>query len=348
MREERCMKYEHLQLLNRVAPDLITQLNRRYLMLKEIEAHAPIGRRALSEKTGVTERLIRKEIDYLQSIDLVKVEQKGITLTHENSHLTEQLEAFLAPLSENETLGRQLRSIYNIAGFYVIAGDADANQSTKDGLAKVTADLLSRVLTDGAIVSVTGGSTMASLSDYLKPEMKDLLFVPARGGLGESNHFQANSIASALGEATGGMHRLLHAPDYLSESTLESLMHEPDVKEIIQLNQQSDFVIHGIGEAFTMASRRHTPEDEVEILKRNKAVTEAFGFYFDEHGNVVHRIKTVGIQIEDLAQKKQVFAVAGGTSKREAIETYLKIAPKNTVLITDEAVGEYLMKNRRP
>lgn len=342
------MKHEHLKLLNRVAPDLITLLNKRLLILKEIEAHAPIGRRVLSESTGITERIVRKEVDYLQSIELVKVEQKGISLTHKNSHLPEELEAFLAPLVENETLGKQLRDIYNIAGFYVIAGDADETQATKDGLARVTAELLSKVLKDGSIVSVTGGSTLASLGNYLKPDVKGLLFVPARGGLGESNHYQANSIANALGEATGGMHRLLHAPDYLSEATLESLMHEPEVKEIIRLNEQSDFVIHGIGEAFTMASRRHSPEDEVEILKRNKAVTEAFGFYFDEDGNVVHRIKTVGIQLEDLEDKKQVFAVAGGTSKQEAIETYLKIAPKNTVLITDEAVGEYLMKNRRP
>lgn len=342
------MKHEELKLLSRVAPDLITELRRRYMVLREIEQHAPIGRRAIALNVGESERIVRKEIDYLQSLEMVKIESKGITLSPGANQITHALAAFLAPLSENETLGRQLRDMYDIAGFYVISGDADESQSTKDGLAKMTAELLTKELNDGAVISVTGGSTMASLGNYLKPDVKDLLFVPARGGLGESNHFQANSIASALGEATGGMHKLLHAPDYLSENTLESLANEPDVKEIIKLNQQSDFVIHGIGEAFTMAERRHTPVEEVEILKDSGAVTEAFGFYFDETGEVVHRIRTVGIQMEDLEKKQQVFAVAGGKSKQEAIQTYLKIAPKNTVLITDEAVGEFLMNNRRP
>lgn len=338
------MPDDDISLLNHVAPDLITQLDRRILILKEIEQHGPIGRRAIAIHVNESERIVRKEIDYLQTLDLVKIEPKGITLSRNTKHLIEQLETFLAPLSQHVTLGKALKERYNIAGCYVISGDSDTNETTKDGLAKMTAELLSQVLKQGSVVSVTGGSTMASISNYLNPNVKELLFVPARGGLGESHHYQANTIASELGEATGGMHKLLHAPDYLSENTLDSLMLEPDVKEIIALNQQSDFVVHGIGEAFTMASRRHTPPNEVDILKDKNAVTEAFGFYFDETGKVVHRIKTVGIQLEDLENKQQVFAVAGGTSKQEAIETYLKIAPKNTILVTDEAVGQYLMK----
>ncbi len=337
------MNNENLKLLTHVAPDLIEQLNLRFRILKEIETHAPIGRRALAARVSESERIVRREVDYLASLQLVKIESKGIYLEQAATDIIIALDGFLSPLAENSRLSNALTEKYDIERFYVVSGDADTDDDTKARLGKTTARLLNDVLFDGAVISVTGGSTMASLSDSLQPFEGNLLFVPARGGLGESNDYQANSIASKLAEVTGGSHKLLHAPDYLSTTTLDSLVNEPDVKSIIELNEQSDFVIHGIGEAFTMAERRHTPATEVEILKTSGAVTEAFGFYFDESGNVVHRINTVGIQLDALANKQQVFAVAGGMSKREAIHTYLKIAPKNTILITDESVGEYLL-----
>lgn len=337
------MNNENFRLLTHVAPDLIEQLNLRFRILKEIETHAPIGRRALATHVSESERIVRREVDYLESLHFVKIESKGIYLDQGAQEIIELLSAFLSPLAENARLSNALTEKYDIKRFYVVLGDADSGDETKESLGKMTARLLNEVFFSGATISVTGGSTMASVSDNLEPFDGDLLFIPARGGLGESHEYQANSIVSKLAEVTGGSHKLLHAPDYLSASTLDSLVNEPDVKSIIELNEQSDFVIHGIGEAFTMAERRHTPASEVKILESSGAVTEAFGFYFDTNGNVVHRINTVGIHLDALADKKQVFAVAGGKSKREAIHTYLKIAPKNTVLITDESVGEYLL-----
>ncbi len=62
-------------------------------------------------------------------------------------------------------------------------------------------------------------------------------------------------------------------------------------------------------------------------------------------GEVVHRIRTIGLKFEDLKDKQSIYAVAGGTSKKEAIKAYLNIAPKNTTLITDEAVAKFLVSD---
>ena len=85
-----------------------------------------------------------------------------------------------------------------------------------------------------------------------------------------------------------------------------------------------------------MAYRRQSSEQVIESLQHHQAVAEAFGYYFDAQGNVVYKVKTIGLQLEDLETKDFIF-VAGGQSKGEAIKAYLSIAPKNTVLITDEA-----------
>ena len=38
---------------------------------------------------------------------------------------------------------------------------------------------------------------------------------------------------------------------------------------------------------------------------------------------MVHKVKTIGLQLEDLESKDFIFAVAGGQSKGEAIKAYL-------------------------
>ncbi|OJF04539.1 hypothetical protein BLM41_24675, partial [Salmonella enterica subsp. enterica serovar Typhimurium] len=129
-------------------------------------------------------------------------------------------------------------------------------------------------------------------------------------------------------------YKVLYVPDQVSESSYKTLLKEPAVIEVLDAIRRSDFIIHGIGDALKMAERRKTSEAVLSQLKHHHAVGEAFGYYFNDKGEVVHRVKTIGLQLEDLTTKTNIFAVAGGTSKAEAIKAYLEIAPKNTILIT--------------
>ena len=57
----------------------------------------------------------------------------------------------------------------------------------------------------------------------------------------------------------------------------------------------------------------------------------------------MHKVKIIGLQLEDLESKEFIFAVAGGKSKGQAIKAYLSIAPDNTVLITDEEAAKVIL-----
>jgi central glycolytic genes regulator len=103
-------------------------------------------------------------------------------------------------------------------------------------------------------------------------------------------------------------------------------------------------VLHGIGDAITMAERRSTsPEDMEKIIRRN-AVGEAFGYYFNEAGEIVHKVLTIGLQLDDLTEVDTIIAVAGGASKAKAIRAYMKQAPRSTILITDEGAAKKLVQ----
>jgi central glycolytic genes regulator len=194
------------------------------------------------------------------------------------------------------------------------------------------------------IIAVTGGSTMAEVANSLSPDdaSKKLTFVPARGGIGEAVQNQANTIVERMAQKAHASYRVLYVPDQLSGEVYASFMKEPAIKEVISQIKSADMIIHGIGDA--MAERRNSSPETLKKLLDGNAVGEAFGYYYDENGKVVHKVLTVGIQLDDLSPEKRVITVAGGKTKAKAIRSYMKGAPSSTVLITDEAAAQELIQ----
>lgn len=326
-----------------VVPDILSHMLKRLDILGYIGAEQPIGRRTLSKHLGMTERVLRREVEELAALNLIKVDAKGISLSGNGREVLNEVQPFLTLIESRNDLAHQLKNKYPLKDIIVVRGDAEENPFVKEELAKLAAEELTERMFTGAVISVAGGSTMALVSKFLRPKHEDLLFIPARGGLGEEVAYQSNSIVARLAEATEGQHRMLYAPDSISEASLQSLKAEPMVSEIIELNERSSFVIHSIGDALEMARRRNVDEETMEKLTAGEAVGESFGFYFDADGELVHKVKTIGLQLEDLDKKEAIFAVAGGGGKKEAVKAYLKLAPENTILIIDEVIAQHLL-----
>lgn len=143
---------------------------------------------------------------------------------------------------------------------------------------------------------------------------------------------------------TNGKYRALYVPEQLSTATYNSLMQEPSILEVLNLISEANCVIHSIGKALHMAARRKMTEEEILMLKRKNAVAESFGYFFDEEGQVVYKIPRIGLQLKDIQNIPYVFAIAGGRSKAKAIRAYMKNAPKQTWLITDEAAANEILR----
>src|SRR5699024_2821156 len=149
-------------------------------------------------------------------------------------------------------------------------------------------DILQALLPLGEnIIAVMGGTTVAtvahSLDDSLS-EQRDLMFVPARGGIGERVDVQANNVCAQMAEQTAGQHRALYVPEHVSEKTYEPLLREPAVQEVISMIKQSNAVIHSIGQAIPMAQRRSMSKSAIDLLKKKGAVGEVYGYVFNENG----------------------------------------------------------------
>lgn len=325
-------------------PDLVKVFKKRYGILRHILYNQPIGRRTLASSLNLTERVLRSEVDFLKSQGLIKVDHVGMQLTEDGMVLLEKIEPVIKQLFGLTELEERLAARLSLKDVTIVPGDADQSEFVLKELGKVGAKALMEALQPDDIVGVTGGSTVAAVAEMMNETEvpRSVTFVPARGGLGEQVEYQANTLASQMAKKTNSNYRMLHVPDRLSDEAYHSLMEDPGIQEIIRMVKSASVVIHGIGEAFTMAKRRKADASLLEELQKKNAVAEAFGYYFDREGKIVYKMPTIGLQFEDVQRAKKVIAIAGGSSKSEAIVAFMKHYTPD-LFITDEGTANAVL-----
>jgi central glycolytic genes regulator len=335
-----------IEVQRKLLPDLLQVMQKRYQILQYIRLMQPIGRRSLSTSLGLSERILRNEVQFLKDQNLIEIHTSGMSLTKEASSLLITLEEMMKDVLGLSHLENTLKERFNLDKVIVVAGDSDQSPWVKKELGRACVSCIKERLNTKNIVAVTGGTTTAAVAEMMTPDSKnrEILFVPARGGLGETVENQANTICAKMAERASGNYRLMHVPDQLSKDAYQSIIEEPSIKELLSIMKSSSMVVHGIGDAKTMAERRRTPEEDFLKIEKGNAVGEAFGYYFDQEGVIVHKVQTVGIQLDDIEEVPNVIAVAGGASKAKAIKAYMKQA-LDSVLITDEGAANELIRD---
>ncbi len=334
-----------VEVQRKLLPDLLSVMQKRYEILKYIRLMQPIGRRSLSISIGQSERVLRAEVQFLKDQNLIHNSTAGMTITKDGASVLTQLEELIKEVSGLRVLETELKEKLKLKDVIVVAGDSDEFPWVKKEMGRACVSRIKKSLSGKNIVAVAGGTTLVDVAEMMTPDFKnkELTFVPARGGLGEEVENQANTICAKMAEKVSGNYRLLHVPDSVSHETYHSMINERAIRDVLEMIQSSSMVIHGIGDAITMAERRKTSPEDMQKIIEYHAVAEAFGYYFNEAGNVVHKVQTIGLQLEDLKNIQHVIAVAGGSSKAKAIQAYMKQA-HDTVLITDEGAANLLIR----
>lgn len=338
-----------LELLDLVAPDFIKTVEKRFRILQSIKLMEPVGRRVLADDLNVTERSLRTETDLLKNQGLINSSKSGMSLTKTGIQANGQLNKMLADFQGTALLEQQLSKKLGIERCIVLPGNSDKQYRVVDSFGQRLNQLLGSILPNGkSLIAVTGGSTLARVARNLSPSLsknRDLLFLPARGGVGESVIIQANSVCAEMANRTHGQHRALYLPEDISERSFESLQNEASIKSVLELIYQCNVVVHSVGTASIMAERRNLSDEDKLTISNGDAVAEAFGDFFDRDGKLVYKVPRIGLHVRDLVNIKHVIAIAGGKSKATAIEAYMKNAPAHTVLITDEGASKMILRD---
>ena len=200
------------------------------------------------------------------------------------------------------------------------------------------------IIEDNSIIALTGGTTVKEVVDSFPKnnKYKNILVLPARGGMARNVEIQANTLVARLADRISGNYELLHVPDNLSNAALETILNEKDIKNVIDKITSADILLYGIGIAKEMAMKRGIPQNKISELEEMGAVGEAFGQYYNELGEIVYSTPTIMVEDEDVKHDKVLIAVAAGKNKARAIIA-TEINRSSTVLIIDEAAAQKII-----
>jgi central glycolytic genes regulator len=327
-----------LRFLNEIVPEAMELLKNRYAILSAIQFNQPVGRRALAEKLKASERVLRKELEFMHRGGLLTVSTAGVSLTDKALEALQQAQYFVREALGLTLLEERLAVRLGLDRMIIVPGDSDEDRVVLLNMGRAAAQLLSENLKPQSVVAVTGGWTVAGVAGMVNGHFPGVTVVPARGGLGEKVETQANTIAARLAERLGGSHKMLHIPESLDPKALESLLNDTRIKKTVAIIRSADILLYGIGRADIMARRRGLNSNNRARLLTKGAVSEALGNYFNGRGELVGRAPSFGIEISDQPNLSLSLAVAGGSSKAEAIMAALRKS-KGQVLVTDEGAA---------
>jgi len=333
-----------LKLQQRIVPELIDLLQIRYNILRTIYYNQPIGRRILASDMCLSERTVRSEINFLKSQNLIEIDALGMFVTNDGEEIINKLKAFIYEIKGLSEIEKFIEKHLHVHQVIIVPGDVETDKGVLKEIGKAAASYTMDIIKDNSIIALTGGATVKEVVDNFNSNKKypNVLVLPARGGMTGNAEIQANTLVVRLADKLGGKYELLHAPDNLSNAALETISNEKDIRSIIDKIRSAQVLIHGIGIASDMASRRGLPESVISRLDELGAVGEAFGHYYNEAGEIIYSTPTIGLRSEDAKNNKTLIAVAAGKNKARAIIA-TEINGSSDVLIIDEATAKEII-----
>ncbi|MDO4799100.1 MAG: sugar-binding domain-containing protein [Bacillota bacterium] len=333
-----------MSLLSQLVPEMHELMPIRLSIMKAIQRQQPVGRRQLASLTGLSERDIRRECEILRESGVLEFLSQGMTLLPDGERILRLLGSQSnSALEMQEALKHQL-GIRRV----IVVRDAGDALKTLTEIGKSAATRLRTLVreTGATVIGLTGGHSIERVVAGYKENNVALpgerLVVSARGGLGHSYEMQANTLVERLASKMDAQYVTLLSQDNLSAESIERLKQEPAIKRALEQIHRIDVLVFGIGRADVMANRRELEPAQIDSILAKGAVAEAFGYYFDEEGNIVHEISTIGIDLSTYQSLPHAIAVAGGKEKADAIRAVATLNP-NMELITDETAAQEIL-----
>lgn len=260
----------------------------------------------------------------------------------------------VAPSGTYASLEAAMRDAFDIDEAIVIECSEDSSGPVMARVGEAAAHFLETTLQADEIIGVSSWSeTILKMVDNIHP-MKNgraKAVVQTLGGIGDPTvQSHANQLTTRLAKLTGAEAHLLSAPGVAqSREAKLILLGDTYVRETIDRFQQITLGIVGIGamEPSNMLARSGNvfSSRELAAIKDAGGVGDMSLRFFDSEGRFVKTPlddRVIGMTLEELARVDRVIALAGGSSKTEAILGALRTGVID-ILITDKFTAARLV-----
>jgi central glycolytic genes regulator len=152
-----------IQAQKKLLPDLLLVMQKRFEILQYIRLTEPIGRRSLSASLGISERVLRSEVQFLKEQNLVDIKTNGMTLTEEGYELLSVLEDTMKDVLGLTLLEKTLKERLNLKDVIIVSGDSDQSPWVKKEMGRAAVACMKKRFSGKNIFAVTGGTTIEAV-----------------------------------------------------------------------------------------------------------------------------------------------------------------------------------------
>ena len=269
--------------------------------------------------------------------------------------IDEAVEAGLVRFEIDETgeidaqLSDQLRRKYGLRNALILAGPDLPCSALFEPLGRAAASLLEEILTDGCVLGVAWGRTLAATAKAIS-RLPKISVVQVAGGL-TTLEFPQNSadLVSRMAAAGDGTAYPIFLPMWVEDASLvKRLRTEPSVAQVLERYDRIDVLVSGIGswnppvsclyDAFSKAWKR-------QVLAAGVRADLCATLIDDTGGVVPSPLDKVGLALnaKQIRRIPERVAIAGGLEKASAILAALK-GKWITTLVTDAGVARRLLE----
>lgn len=261
-----------------------------------------------------------------------------------------------SPLMPMLELELALEEAFGLKQALVAHSNDDSDDESKIAIGQAAADTVTKYVKSGDVLGIPWDSTTLYQSALrLKNQaIPNLTVVSLTGSAPLAHgHTPTDSLVLRFGKALGAKTVLLPAPAFVDRADTKTLLlKDSNVARVIELGQQANIVLIGIGaitHPLSTYRRVMLGEDLDYAMWHDGAVGEICGHAYTATGERCSpqlSDRTIAIEIDTLHGKPFSIAAAGGAHKVEAIWGALQGRYCN-VLITDEAAARGLLEKHR-
>jgi DNA-binding transcriptional regulator LsrR (DeoR family) len=255
------------------------------------------------------------------------------------------------------SLESELAELYGLDDAMVVPYTSD-DEIIKTMLGKAGAFYLRNKGQGFSSLGVGIGDTLQAVADNFQPkeEQKErgAKVVSLHGNLAGNIATTPYSIGNKIADKLNADFYTIWAPAVAeSEEAAEHFKSEPWVEKVLNMAEQVDKMLCGIGTMKTSPPYYKEldllSEEELDYLERKGAVADFLGQFIDENGELLEsstRDRMVALPLEKLQGRTGTIGIAGGEEKFEGILATLKGGYFRT-LITDELVAKKLIDEKK-
>jgi DNA-binding transcriptional regulator LsrR (DeoR family) len=282
-------------------------------------------------------------------------EELGISRFKVARLIDEAVEAGLVRFEIDETgeidarLSDRLRRKYGLQHALILAGPDLPCSALFEPLGRVAASLLEEILTDGCILGVAWGRTLAATAKAIS-RLPKISVVQVAGGL-TTLAFPQNSadLVSRMAAAGDGTAYPIFLPMWVEDASLvKRLRTEPSVAQVLERYDRIDVLVSGIGSWDPPVSCLHDAFSKTwkrQVLAAGVRADLCAALINDTGGVVPSPLDKLGLALnaKQIRRIPERVAIAGGLEKASAILAALK-GNWITTLVTDAGVARRLLE----